>query len=169
VADINEVIKFISNSQRTLWILCGLPYSGKTYLAKKILENVECKFVSIDEILADNGYDWESNKLPDKRGWEKIFEFSYKETEEALKNDSNVLYDSTNHTRASRDTLRNIARGVGADARIIYVDTPVTIVRERWERSKDSGDRFVLGEKLLNETIDALEKPTEDENVLIIS
>jgi len=98
VADIDEIIKLVGDSRRTLWILCGLPYSGKTSLSRKILESTDCVYVSIDEILDELGYDWDSDKLPDEAGWKHIFEISYKKAQDALKSGSSVLYDSTNHT-----------------------------------------------------------------------
>lgn len=166
--NINEVIQLIKNSKKTLWIFCGLPYSGKTHAAKKIMEKTSCVYVSIDEILKERGYDWNTNSLPGKEEWDRIFNTSYRMAEQTLKSGENVLYDSTNHTRASRDVLRRVARDVGANANVIYVKTPVEIVRRRWEENKKTKSRFVLNEKLLNETIDALEVPSDDEGVVIL-
>ncbi len=165
---IEKLVKSINNSHKTLWILCGFPYSGKTYIGKKILEQTSCVFVSIDNILKGLGYDWNTNKLPDEEGWKKVFDISYQKTKEALAKDLNVLYDSTNHTKASRDKPREVAYSVGADARVIYVDVPEKIAIERWRENKKQKSRFVLDENLLHETIDAMEIPTADEKVIVL-
>ncbi len=133
-------------------------------MAQEILKSTSCVYVGMDNILKRLGYDWDSNKLPSGKGWEEVASLSYKESQNALLNSSNVLYDSTNHTKASRDVLRNIASEVGAGTKIIYIDVPVDMVRKRWEENKINKKRFVLDEKLLDLTINALEVPTVDEN-----
>ncbi len=163
-----EIIQSINSSGKTLYILCGLPYSGKTYLALKIVEKTKCTYVSVDSILKDLGYDWDSNKLPDEQGWKRVFDISYKKSQEVLKNSSNVLYDSTNHTRISRDTLRKVARGVGANTEVIYIDVPVKVVWERWAESSAGKNRSVVNKKLVEMTVESFEAPTQDENLFIV-
>ena len=163
---IGTVVKLIRGSSKTLYILCGLPYSGKTHLAREILEKTDCAYVSIDRILESLGYDWDSSKLPDEAGWKKVFGISYEQAKNFLRNGQNVLYDSTNHTKESREILRRIAREAGANARLIYIDVPVEVVRERWEKNREINERFVLSKKLLDSTIEAMEIPGEDEDVL---
>ncbi|MDE2144833.1 MAG: AAA family ATPase, partial [Patescibacteria group bacterium] len=69
---LNEAIKAINDSHKTLWILCGLPYSGKTYLSREVLKNTSAVYVSIDEIFKKAGFDWDSNNLPNEKQWEEI-------------------------------------------------------------------------------------------------
>ncbi len=165
---IEDVIQLINNSNKTLWILCGLPYSGKTYTGKNILEQTSCVYVSIDNILAELHYDWNANKLPDEAGWRKVFDISYQQTQEALQKGLSVLYDSTNHTRASRDKLREVASSVGADAKVIYINVSKEVAIERWQENKKQRNRFVLDENLLHSTINSMEIPDNDENVITI-
>lgn len=165
---VESVIQSINNSHKTLWILCGLPYSGKTYIGKKILKQISCAYVSIDNILEELNYNWNLNKLPDDEGWKKVFDISYKKIKEGLGKSLNVLYDSTNHTKASRDKLREIAKSVSADVRVIYIDVPAKLAIERWEENKKQKNRFVLDENLLHQTIEAMEIPTIDEKAIVI-
>ena len=165
---IQNLIDVISASPPTLFVLCGLPYSGKTYVARQILAATECRYVSIDEILERLGYDWEANRLPDADGWKNVFQISYDESDHALQGGKSVLYDSTNHTKASRDVLREVAKKAGSDARIIFLDTPADVVRGRWERNKTTRERFVLSQALLEQTINALERPMVDEDVITL-
>ena len=165
--DIKELIQSINDSHKTLWILCGFPYSGKTYIAKQILEQTQCVFVSIDDILKDLGYDWNINKLPDQDGWKKVFDISYQQTKEVLGKGLNVIYDSTNHTKTSRDKLREVAKEVEAEARVIYIDVTKEVAIERWQENKKQKNRFVLDENLLHETINAMEVPIDEERVIV--
>ncbi len=165
---LEDIIQSINSSEKTLYILCGLPYSGKTYLALKIVEKTKCIYVSIDNILKDLGYDWDSNKLPNEQGWKQVFGISYRKSQETLKNGLNVLYDSTNHTRASRDILRKVAHNIGANTKVIYVDVPIEVVWKRWTENSAVKNRFVVNKKLVEMTIESFEAPTEDENLLIL-
>ena len=167
--DAEELISIVTNSQKTLLILCGLPYSGKSYLAKKLIEATECTYVSIDTIFHAHGFDWTTNKLPDSHTWSEIFTDTYNQTKVALLKGENVLYDSTNHTVASRDKLRAVAAEVGAKAVVIFVDTPVDTVWSRWESSKQTSSRHVIDKTLVEQTIASFEKPGEGESVLTVS
>jgi tRNA uridine 5-carbamoylmethylation protein Kti12 len=125
-------------------------------------------YVSIDTILEKLGYDWNTNKLPDKQGWEEIMNISYSESKNALLDSHNVLYDSTNHTKASREVLRTMSLEINASAQIIYIKVSPDSVRDRWKENKITNKRFVLDEKLLEITISALEIPDSSENPWII-
>ncbi|NTW89626.1 MAG: ATP-binding protein [Candidatus Moranbacteria bacterium] len=167
--DLDDIIRRMRSSHGILYILCGLPYSGKTYAARKILDAVPCVYVSVDDILEALGYDWNAGKLPDEKGWESVMDISYRRTREALWDSKNVLYDSTNHTKISRDELRKVADDAGAGSRVVFVDAPAGVVRRRWEENKTSRKRFVLSEELLDMTIDALEVPGSDEDPWIVA
>ena len=166
--NIKELIEEIRNKKKTLFILCGFPYSGKTYFANEIIKETDIEYVSIDDIFNEFGYNWDLNNLPDGKAWNEIFEKSYLKVKEALKDSSNVLYDSTNHTRFSRDILRKISEEMGAEARVIFIDTPVEIVYKRWEENKLNQNRSIISKELLIDTINKFEKPDNDEFVIII-
>ena len=166
--NLEEIIGSINKSRMTLFILCGLPYSGKTHIAREILKHASCVYVSMDFILTELGYDWDLNKLPDEQGWKEVIDISYQRSKKALKDSRNVLYDSTNHTRISRDDLKKIASEVNANVQIIYIDVAPDVVIKRWEQNKITKTRFILNEKLLNMTIDSMEIPTNEERPWIL-
>lgn len=163
-----EIIDIIINSEKTFFILCGLPYSGKTHFAQEITKNIPIEYISIDDIFHERGYDWNSNKLPDEKGWAEIFDVAYKKIEVSLSKNLNVLYDSTNHTKSSRDALRNIAHRVGAETNVIFLDIPVETIYSRWKENKLNQTRHVVDKKLIDMTVETFEKPTEDENLITV-
>ena len=164
----DELVQLINESKKTLFIFCGLPYSGKTFIAKEILDKTDCVFVSIDNILKELGYDWDTNTLPDAQTWKEIFERSFQESRDALQNELNVLYDSTNHTKESRDVLRTIAQSVDAKTNVLYLDVPVETIWKRWEENAVQKNRSIIGKGLVQMTIESFEPPTADENVITI-
>ena len=168
MSNLDELIKTIKESQKTLFILCGFPYAGKSFVAEELRKHTDIVFVSIDTIFRAHGFDWDTNTLPDTEAWQKIFDKSYEKTKEELKAGKNVLYDSTNQTIASRDKLREVASTVGADACVIYIKSSMETVWKRWEENQKKPTRSAVSKELIQMTIDQFEEPTVNENVLVI-
>lgn len=166
--NLDDLIKTIKESQKTLFILCGFPYAGKSFVAEELRKHTEIVFVSIDTIFRAHGFDWDTNTLPDTEAWQKIFDESYEKTKEELKAGKNVLYDSTNQTIASRNKLREVATTVGATACVIYIKSSMETVWKRWEENQKKPTRSAVSKELIQMTIDQFEEPTVNENVLVI-
>ena len=166
--DLKNTISIIQHSKCTLFILCGFPYVGKSHIAKQLLQKIDIALVSIDDIFNRSGFDWDSSTLPDAKAWELIFNESYEQTKQTLREGKNVLYDSTNQTIVSRDTLREIAKGAGADVCVLYIKTPIETVWRRWEENQSKPSRSVVSRELVQMTIDMFEEPGEDESVIVI-
>ena len=166
--NLDELIKTIKESQKTLFILCGFPYVGKSFVAEELKKHTDIAYVSIDTIFKAHGFDWDTNTLPDTEVWQKIFVASYEKTKEVLSTGKNVLYDSTNQTIASRDKLREVATSAGAGVCVIYVQSSVETVWRRWNENQKNQTRPVVSKELMQMTIDMFEEPTVNENVLVI-
>ena len=162
----DTIVEDIKAAHGTLFILCGYPYAGKSHVARELIARTGIASVSIDDIFHERGFDWDTNRLPNAQDWEGIFDTSYAKIKELLQAGKNVLYDSTNHTKASRDRLREVARSVGAASYVIYVETAVEDVWKRWEASASDKSRHTVDRNLVTTTIEAFEPPTPDENVL---
>ncbi len=163
----DDVSEKIRSSQKTLFILCGLPYSGKTYLCEQLKERASISVVRIDDIFQARGFDWDKNILPDEKEWGEIFERSYEQIVDSFSQSDSVVHDSTNHTRASREKLREVARKVGATTIILYIRVPTNVIWDRWERNVVSRSRSVVAKNLIEMTIDTFEPPTPDEGAVV--
>lgn len=106
--------------------------------------------------------------LPDTQGWDEIFNNSYELTSGALQAGKSVLYDSTNHTVASRDKLREIATANNVECKVIYVKTFIETIWQRWEENNLNPTRSKVSRELVQKTIDAFDEPAENEEVIII-
>ena len=158
----------VGESHKTLFILCGYPYAGKSYIANQLASKVEIERISIDDIFKERGFDWDTNDLPTGEVWEEIFEESFEKTKIALSEGKKVLYDSTNQTIESRDKLREVARSAGANTYVIYIETSIEMVWKRWEENQGNPARPQVSKELVQMTIDMLEKPLSSENVIVI-
>lgn len=166
--DLNCLTSLIRSSQQTLFILCGFPYAGKSFVAIELKKSTDVIYVAIDDIFHRHGFDWNTNTLPNSDEWQNIFDESYEMSKIALQDGKNVLYDSTNQTRASRDKLHEVAGSVGAETVVIYVQCSPEMIWKRWEKSVTEKNRPIVSRDLVQMTIDQFEVPAEDENVITI-
>lgn len=164
-----NLISEIQNSQKTLFILCGFPYSGKSYIVERLQSATDVKVVAIDDIFSEKDFDWNTNTLPNTDEWNSIFNESYEMTKQELLAGNNVLYDSTNQTESSRDKLREVAKSAGADTKVIYIKCSADTVFKRWDENQNNPTRPIVSRELVQQTIDMFEEPTESENVIIVN
>ena len=83
----------------TLFIMCGLPFSGKTILSKKIAERFGIKGISYDEL-------WK--EIHDNEGhdpnWEELCSIAEARIAAELKAGRSVVYDVLNDTKGNKDS-----------------------------------------------------------------
>jgi len=148
-----------------LYILCGLPFSGKSVLAEMLKQRCGFEVVSIDAIKTEHGLRdvWQDMAAGD---WQDIFDESFLLIRQALGRGNSVIHDSANQTRESRDQLRAIAQELGVPAQVIFVDVPPELAWQRWQANKDSKERMNLPEWAINAAMTNYEPPGKDEGVV---
>lgn len=146
--------------------MCGLPFSGKTVLTKELVRELNFAFVNIDDIKFSHGFAWVDDDKMQSSDWEKIFNESYEITLKYLNDGKNVIYDCANQDRAARDELRKVASKGNFPTKIIWLDIPIEIIKERYIKNKETKERFDIPERLFQAAIDTYEPPTEDENII---
>lgn len=110
----------------TLYIMCGLPFSGKTTLAKEIKRYLKnAQHVCIDD------YYYEFTEKDNEQRWAYAFEKGYRLTHNYLQNSTSVIFDATNYLKKERLKLVKIAHMCNADYLIIFVDTEREIAKRR--------------------------------------
>ncbi len=118
-----------SGSGPRLIVVCGLPGSGKTTLAKKLESTLRAVRFAPDEwmdALALNLYDEE------RRG--KIEALQWKLGQELLARGLIVIIEWGTWGRSERDTLRLGARALGAAVELHYLHAPVDVLFDRLRR-----------------------------------
>jgi predicted kinase len=149
------------------YLFTGYPFSGKSTLIKKLQERFGFDVLSIDTIKFAKGYKGVSDK--DVPAVVKLE--MYKEIDQKLisllQEGKTVLNDNAWMKREWRDGKREIVSVVGVDTKIVFVDTPEDVVRERWLSNRKSNERHDVPDDIFEEGFRFFEKPTEDENVIV--
>jgi len=109
-----------------LIIVCGLPGSGKTRLAKAIESTVEAVRFCPDEWM-----DALSIDLYDEETRGKIEALQWKFSQQLLKLGLTVIIEWGTWGRSERDTLRLGARALGAAVELHYLTAPADVLYER--------------------------------------
>jgi predicted kinase len=112
-----------------LIIVCGLPGSGKTTLAKALEINLRAVRFSPDEWISALSLD-----LYDEERRAKIEALQWKFGQELLARGLTVIVEWGTWGRAERDALRLGARALGAAVELHYLDVPLDVLFERIQR-----------------------------------
>ena len=150
-----------------LHLICGLPGSGKTTLAREIESSTGAIRFCPDEWIKDI---WKEKAENDGNEFRDAIEtLQWKMARQILQNGVDVIIEWGTWGRAEREKLRDEARLIGAKVNFYYLDVPKATLRERIiARNKNLGEHeFHLpdGEvdTLLDDWSRAFQNPTEEE------
>lgn len=149
----------------TLYILCGVPFAGKTTLAATLSSTLGCERIAIDDINDERGI-WNPETGLSTDEWTRSYSEAYRRIELLLAAGRSVVDDSVNFTRQLRDQLRTIANRHGAKIVVIYVDTPIEEARRRWQVNRSQLFRQDVRDEDFAQVIDQFEPPTADEHAM---
>ncbi len=149
---------------KTLYIITGLPYAGKSTLTKKLVEKFNFTVTSVDKFLDTKDFKSDTMSQAD---WDLVYSEAYKELELYLRENKDVIFDGGSLKKSERETLREIAKKSNANSKLIYVSAPSEKIKERWLENQTTKERGHLEENSLNTAFDMFEEPTPDENPIV--
>ena len=152
-------------SENILYIMTGLPYSGKTTLGKKLVKKIDCQVISTDEILKEKGF-WKE-KEPTQKDWEIAYKEAGEEVKKYLANGESVIFDESNLCFSQRENLRNIAKDLQIKSKLIYVKIDEKEALKRWGENSKTKQKHQLTKEIIERACDIFEEPKEDEKAVI--
>ena len=150
-----------------LYILCGIPFSGKTTLAKEIIKFPNFVRIDLDEIKFEMFGNGVKDSDINQEDWDKIYQEMYKRIENALKQEVNVVHDTGNFTKYERGLIRDIASKLNLETITIFVDTPKNVAYQRLLENRKTNQRFDVIDEDFRSTVAEMEIPREDENTIV--
>lgn len=150
---------------RGVYILCGLPFAGKSTLARTLAQARGMDYVELDAINGELGAGLEGAAIAPEE-WDATYAESYRRVDQSLGEGRAVVYDATNFTRAQREQVRAIAARHQVPAAVIFVDVPPAVATQRWQRNRQTGQRFDVRDEDFAQVVEHFEPPADDERVL---
>jgi predicted kinase len=123
------------NASTRLILICGLPASGKTALARQLAPKIPAIRLDKDEWTVQLGHDV----------WDGEFRVRLEAqlwalTQELLAEGQSVILEWGHWARVERDEKRLGARALGVGVELHYLDTPLEELIERAQRRNASGE-----------------------------
>ena len=131
-ADLDTVLKALRNTRETtawpvLVVICGLPGTGKSFLARKIAGRMPAVIVESDFVRKT------LFAQPTYAGAESVWvhRIAHVTIERLLKSGHRVIYDATNLSEWFREKTYHIADRAGAGLVVVVTVAPERVARER--------------------------------------
>ena len=151
---------------KTLLLMCGISFSGKSTLAQAIVRKLGCMRISLDEINQERGVGFGGYGIPIEE-WERTHLVAIARLEEFMQSGRDIVLDDTNCFRWIRDRFRSYASRNGYRTVIIFLDFPVEILEERRSKNKSTGERRAVNGAIFQELCSQFEAPGRDETTLV--
>ena len=138
VARVEE--RLANTHETTAWpvliMLCGLPATGKSYLARRLVERMPFVIVETDfarkTLSPSPTYSAQESNL--------VHDVCHALMEKLLKRGARVIFDATNLLEFHREKVYRLAKSTAAKLVVVQTVASETVVRERLEKRKVARD-----------------------------
>ncbi len=145
--------------------MCGIPFAGKSTLARRLAVHCGWPIVAVDAIVEELSIDL-GEHAGDQGAWAMAMAEGNHRLRALLAAGESVVYDTANHTRRNRDRCRRIAIQAEATFRLVWVDVPVDVARDRLLVNRRIADREDVPDPAFRYIVDSFEPPLDEPDVV---
>jgi predicted kinase len=148
--------------KRILYILCGLPGSGKTEYAKSLENNSNIRLTLDEELIKRYGSNFDAKKYEE---YEANIEIELlKKARFFLTSGHNVVLDYGFWKKEKRDRYKKLADRLGVDWKLMYFECPTEELRKRLKKrnNQKKSDAQIVTSEMLDNFIVEFEVPKEE-------
>jgi predicted kinase len=140
---------------QTLYILCGLPFTGKSILGKEMAIKTGYTLISYDDV-------WQSlSHLNKNITYKIVLDDCKKQITDLLNEGFSVIYDSTNPKEEYRLEFKNLAKASGVNSQVVYLELSLDEINQRREKSLIDKTHHVVSDENFNNAVAQLETPVD--------
>lgn len=147
---------------RELIALCGLAFSGKSTIARRVAAVTGAGLISHDAINAARGFDGGTEM--DDSEWEKTSLMAAAQARAMLLAGRGVVIDDTFSHRFLRDRFRQVAAASAVPFVLLFVDTPLAVIEARIADNVRTQDRSHIAPDVFAHHRDRFQFPGDDES-----
>jgi predicted kinase len=156
------------NRKPTLFLLCGLPGSGKTTLAKRMEREAAALRLTPDEWMTPlyGASICEPNTLDRWHdGHDRVEKVQWQIAERALLLGVNVVLDFGVWAREEREHFRARAAALGARSELLFLDEPLDVLKARVRARNEAPEQgaYPISEADLEQWWAIFQRPSPDE------
>lgn len=149
-----------------LYVLCGLPFAGKSTLGRALAARLRIPRVEIDAINTERGQGLDLAPITSEE-WAATYAEASGRLGGSLRAGTPAIFDAGGFTRTQRDDLRALAEGCGAGVCLIYIAVPPQVAIARWQHNRLTGERYDIRDDYFALALDHFEPPAADEGTLV--
>lgn len=154
--------------QPLLIALSGLPFSGKSTLARKLATALDLPVVSYDDdIYAKHKHEVPANTSPAEE-FEIVQAIARQLIAEKLTAGQSFIYDDLGLQKEERESIRKVANDFGARYVLLFLNTPLSTIEQRRKNNNQSNLRGHIRDEKMALNISLLEKPESDEQAIVV-
>ena len=146
--------------------MCGTAFSGKTTVAKQLVQALGCAYVSLDEINAERGLHGGEGIAVEE--WERTHQIALERMRELMARGEDIVLDDTNCFRWLRDRYREVACGKEYIAELVYLEVPLQEVQARIARNTMTAGRHSIESDVFGEHVRGFEVPHNGEVATVL-
>lgn len=116
---------------KELYVLTGLPFSGKTTFVEKVLVRKPVELVSFDAVRHREEVNIDTFPKDKILQWEVVQEASQNEVARVLKIGQSVVFDGVNPAVVNRNDMAGLINPTDGRSILVYIDTPIDVIYRR--------------------------------------